>query len=388
MGEEYGTIITSDGTGSMNIMAAGCWFDSGSFSDPSNLPGLHHFLEHILLNIPNIKKQFHKLKEKGILVNAFTSHEIICFYAASPEEDMEEIMEFMKELLSSKINPNEDLGFENERNIILSELEYHNILVEHARESILNRMFPELRDRFRILGTNEGIKSIRLEDVSELYNNIANRSCRFLTLCGNGIDQWLMDKQERYQGFNKNTCHSGQEDKSIHTNLQYHPVQSAGEALHYSKDKIVHYTAGMFFRKEFRKEGQVFSEYVKEQLTEELRERLSMTYRVETSNLNFRSGYVTFWMIKTLGQNVPLITEKIHLLIEKMKEEQADLLNQLERKIRIRNSIKNNNVLSSLLNLGYENTILKDETDDCDFIAFIKTMQNRKGDFYQNVIEL
>lgn len=359
------------------VTAIGEWIDSGAFYDGEKKNGIHHFLEHILFNVPKISRKFNELKRKGVMVNAFTSHEIMCFYAACIEENYEETLEFINSFFSERINLKEVINFENEKKIVLSEIAYQNSKVEHLKNLLINQMFCETQNKFSILGDKESIESITIDDLQQLYDEIIYNNKHFTTIVSNNENIGeIYDKSYDAQNVSK-----------VEFKLNYNDVNMFKTDL-YKEDDYCYYGLSIFFEKEFRKEGKIYSEFLKEKLLAEFREKRGIVYRIDMSSLNFYNGQVVFYIMKVKGSMVTHINETMKKIFLDVDKDRIYDLKDVERKLNVKSCIKNDNRLSEMLDIGYGNTILRNENEEYDFEKFIEYIKERGGKYYQRVIKV
>ncbi len=134
--------------------------------------GIAHNLEHLIFrrsgNGEN-KAVAEKFESLGAYINAFTTHESTMFYVRALNENLEAVFELLCELLvnaefNEKIN-------EKERKVILEEIysaedEPEEFIFDEADIT----MFGNHPFGYRILGTEESLSDISINDLQDFYN--------------------------------------------------------------------------------------------------------------------------------------------------------------------------------------------------------------------------
>lgn len=353
----------------LNAIAIGGWFVKGAFSDYASREGEHHFLEHILFNTPYIKNSSNALKDKGLITNAFTSQELMCFYVVCLEDSFTPAYNHIRYLLESPVDLTEDVSFEDERSIIKREIEYHFNYIEEIKKQLLIQMFGEKSANFSIMGSLESVDNIHQSDLVNVYESLFNGD-KFITIAGsnlhtnNLISDGTIARENRF----KNIIVSGS-DKFID---EYHGCD------------YCYYGISCYYDKKQRYTGQVYTEYLREVLFTRLREQKGQTYRIITTNMNLSSGLIAFLIFKIRCKDIHSVQETIKECIGKKFE--IDSLVKCEQRMRVKNILHSDNITSEMLSLGYSNTILWGEDSDLlNWEAFFRYLDKGGGDYYQRI---
>ncbi len=374
MGGESNTSVLIQNANQFNAIAIGGWLKSGALNDYEGKYGLHHFMEHIIFNVPPIRLLSESLKERGVVINAFTSHEIICFYAVCLEEDYESAFTLISNILFSKLNLERDVNFENEKKIILNEIKYHESYSDYLKQLLLQQLFHINGDRFTILGNEKSVLNMSNSDVRLLYEDISNNCMKFITVIGNS------NKLKSTPALNLNEMVSDTYKPLIpDIDIKDTFLQELS-----GQDEDCLYGIGIYYPKLYRKEGLIFTEYVKNELLKEIRENNGVAYRIDSSNMNFSSGVVSFLILKVMKKDVDFVKHCVDIVLGKVNEDLLHILIIIQKRVLNRSLIKNDNVLSRMLNLGHENTILINEAEAYDVASFLKYLKKKldKGENY------
>lgn len=102
--------------------------------------------------------------------NAMTNFSYVIYYGTCLSEDFEKGLEIYSDIILNPTFP--EKGFKEEMNIILEELkEWKDDIYQYCEDSLLYNAFSSKRIKNRIIGTEEDIKNITLEEIKAFYNN-------------------------------------------------------------------------------------------------------------------------------------------------------------------------------------------------------------------------
>src|SRR5690606_15573909 len=104
-------------------VALGIWLGVGSRTEPGDLAGVSHFLEHLAFKgttTRSARDLADAIDRLGGHMNAFTTREYTCYYARVLDEDLDEALALLADmLLRSRFDP---ADIETERSVALEEL--------------------------------------------------------------------------------------------------------------------------------------------------------------------------------------------------------------------------------------------------------------------------
>ena len=148
-------------------------FKAGIRYEKPEQEGITHFMEHILLNgskkYPSKKEISEIVTNTGGYRNGMTSPQNVFFLAMTPKEHIEKAFEYNSEtVLHSLFN-----NFETEKGVVIAE-QYRKKDNHRAQkyENIVKKLFPCERAKMRVLGTEDTINSINLEDMKSYAEKI------------------------------------------------------------------------------------------------------------------------------------------------------------------------------------------------------------------------
>lgn len=148
------------------IAHCGFLLDIGSRDEAPHQQGLAHFWEHMAFKGTEKRKSFHilnRLETVGGELNAYTTKEKICFYAALLSTHFERAFELLTDLTFNSVFPEREL--EKERGVILEEMSMYDDAPEDA---IIDRfdevVFAGHPLGHNILGTRESVSGFTSQD--------------------------------------------------------------------------------------------------------------------------------------------------------------------------------------------------------------------------------
>lgn len=147
-------------------------FQAGSAleSQHSLKNGLAHYLEHFLFKGTAKRNSFELSRQVAYLggnSNAFTGHDIVCYHLTLPVDHFDTGVEILSDMILNPAFPEEE--FEKEKLVILEELASYNDSVGHVLNQVMNQAFYSNYQALDVIGTEESIKSITLDDVKRFY---------------------------------------------------------------------------------------------------------------------------------------------------------------------------------------------------------------------------
>ncbi|AKN33889.1 peptidase M16 [Clostridium carboxidivorans P7] len=114
--------------------------------------------------------------------NAMTNFSYVIYYGTCLSEDFEKGLEVYSDIILNPTFP--EKGFKEEMNIILEELkEWKDDMYQYCEDTLLYNSFSSKRIRNRIIGTEEDIKDITLDEIKKFYNTYYNPKNCAVAVC-------------------------------------------------------------------------------------------------------------------------------------------------------------------------------------------------------------
>ncbi|GAB4314048.1 pitrilysin family protein [Cyanobacterium aponinum UTEX 3221] len=163
------------------------WFNMGSAVEADNINGMAHFLEHMIFK--GSRKlglgEFERLLEaRGAMTNAATSQEYTHFYFTCAPQDFVDILPLQLDLVSNPSLPPEE--FTREKKVVLEEIRRsHDNPRRRVFDKMMNLCFPNLPYHRPILGTEEIIENLKLEQMQSFHHSWYQPSGMTIVAVGN-----------------------------------------------------------------------------------------------------------------------------------------------------------------------------------------------------------
>lgn len=147
-------------------------FNAGALEETSGFNlGIAHAVEHMVSKGTKTRteKEINSLCDKIFgFENAMTNFPYVIYYGTSLSEDFNKGFELYSDIVLNPAFRKE--GFKEEMNIILEELkEWKDDLYQYCEDTLLYNAFNNKRIKNLIIGTEESVKDITLEDIKSFY---------------------------------------------------------------------------------------------------------------------------------------------------------------------------------------------------------------------------
>ncbi|MGM0438098.1 MAG: M16 family metallopeptidase, partial [Bacillota bacterium] len=173
---------------SVPVVNYSLYYDVGSINEKSGQTGMAHFLEHMMfLESKNLDKgEFNDfIDEVGGESNAMTTYDYTTYYGEVPASKLELIMALEAErMVNLEFDSNE---VEREREVIVQERKTRiqsNIFSKNL-EKIQEEAFKNTGLAHQVIGWEEDIKSISLDEINTFYEKYYSPNNAVLVLSGN-----------------------------------------------------------------------------------------------------------------------------------------------------------------------------------------------------------
>ncbi|MGC8766427.1 MAG: M16 family metallopeptidase [Brevinematia bacterium] len=204
------------------IVSIQLWYKVGAIDEVDGKSGLAHLLEHMSFKGTKSLKpgEFSRIiKSMGGEDNAATSWDYTMYYANIPSEYTLKVLSMMKEMMFDLvIDPKE---FESEKKVVLEErrMRYEDDPIGQLFEEFLSRTFKRINYRRPIIGLENDIKNLSIEDVKNFYNTYYSPKNAVLVVVGN-IDSTKI-REEIKRIFDEKSKNQYQKKLEIENILEY-----------------------------------------------------------------------------------------------------------------------------------------------------------------------
>ena len=146
--------------------------DAGAVRDTDGKLGIAHVTEHMIYKGTGKRSEAEINKEFSEIFgfqNAMTNYPYVIYYGTLLSEDLEKGIELYADLLINTTLGN--TGFEEEMDVIKEELkEWDEEVEQFCEDRLFLNSYKERRIKYPIIGTEESLEKITLEDVKDFYN--------------------------------------------------------------------------------------------------------------------------------------------------------------------------------------------------------------------------
>jgi len=160
----------------------------GSQYENKNINGISHFLEHMVFkgteSKPNHTLLVKDIDDNGGQQNASTSYEATCFYANIGFEYLNYVLEFLSDIFTNCIFPEEE--FKKEKGVIIEEIRMYEDNPRYKVEDLLIKsMYGDQPAGWNIAGEEKNIQQMARNQMVQYYNQYYNPKNAILFIVGN-----------------------------------------------------------------------------------------------------------------------------------------------------------------------------------------------------------
>lgn len=154
-----------------NLTSFTIGFEAGANVEKDEKLGIAHVVEHMIFKGTKKRNEYeiNKLCDEIFgFCNAMTNYPYVIYYGTSLSEDFKTGFEIYSDIILNPTFPQE--GFNEEINIICEELkEWKDDIGQYCEDEMLNNAFLKRRIKDLIIGTEDSIRSITLDDIINFY---------------------------------------------------------------------------------------------------------------------------------------------------------------------------------------------------------------------------
>jgi predicted Zn-dependent peptidase len=155
------------------VAHCGFLIDAGTRDEEADKQGLAHYIEHVLFKGTKKRKSFHilnRLDAVGGEINAYTTKESTCIYAACLNEHFERAFELLYDITFNSIFPAKEI--EKEKDVIIDEINsYQDSPAELIYDDFEDQVFKGHPLGRNILGTIKSVRSFTREDIQTFISS-------------------------------------------------------------------------------------------------------------------------------------------------------------------------------------------------------------------------
>ncbi len=182
-----GLVLITEAMPQVRSVAVGIWARSGSRSEPSELSGIAHFIEHMLFkgtarrSAEDIAREIERI---GGYLDAFTAKEMICLNTKVLDEHLSVAFGIMADMVLRSRCAEEDVV--KEKGVILEELKMEQDNPEYLVHEIFSQNFWGKHSLGRpILGTRQSVSRFDSGKTLSCYRHLFSLDNLLITAAGN-----------------------------------------------------------------------------------------------------------------------------------------------------------------------------------------------------------
>ncbi|MBY0112216.1 MAG: insulinase family protein [Phycisphaerales bacterium] len=165
--------------------AAGFFVRTGARDESTNVMGVSHFLEHMMfkgttdISAEQLNQAFDQIGAKN---NAYTSHEVTCFYASTLPEHLPRAIELLARMMRPALRQSD---FDTEKGVILEEIAmYKDNPFWVLYEAVMERHYSSHPMGHRVLGTAESITALTSGQMRAYFDDRYSANNTTVSLAG------------------------------------------------------------------------------------------------------------------------------------------------------------------------------------------------------------
>ncbi|WML35531.1 pitrilysin family protein [Clostridium sp. OS1-26] len=194
-------------------------FNAGALEERDKFKlGTAHAVEHMISKGTKnrTEKEINELCDEIFgFENAMTNFPYVIYYGTSLSQDFERGFELYSDMILNTTFPEQ--GFKEEINIILEELkEWKDDVYQHCEDSLLSNAFNKKRIKDLIIGTEESVKAITLDDIKSFYDRYyAPENC-VISICSSlTVEDVIFVVEKYFKNWKKSFCSIEEDEREF-----------------------------------------------------------------------------------------------------------------------------------------------------------------------------
>ncbi|MBI6872759.1 M16 family metallopeptidase [Clostridium aciditolerans] len=194
-------------------------FNAGALEESGRFKlGTAHAVEHMLSKGTKnrTEKEINELCDEIFgFENAMTNFPYVIYYGTSLSQDFERGFELYSDMILNATFPEQ--GFKEEMNIILEELkEWKDDVYQHCEDSLLSNAFNKKRIKDLIIGTEESVRAITLEDIKNFYDRYyAPENCVISVCSSLSFEDVILVVEKYFKDWEKSFCDIEEDEREF-----------------------------------------------------------------------------------------------------------------------------------------------------------------------------
>lgn len=174
--------------------------NAGTRDEDANMPGMAHFIEHMLFKGTERRKAWHilnRMEHVGGDLNAFTNKEEMVVYCSFMQQDFSRAVELLTDLVFHSVFPEHEI--EKEREVIIDEIKmYEDTPAELIFDDFENLIYSGHPLGRNILGNEESLRRYGKSDADQFYHRYYRPDNMVFFVLGNYTLAQVVRQVERW----------------------------------------------------------------------------------------------------------------------------------------------------------------------------------------------
>lgn len=304
-----------------NITSFCIGFESGANMEEGYKLGTAHAVEHMLFKATKTydELEINKLCDEIFgFNNAMTNYPYCIYYGTTLSSDFHRGFKLYSDIILNPTFPVK--GFKEEMAIISEELkEWKDDLMQYSEDELFYNAFTTRRIKDLIIGTEESIKEISLDELKKFYNEYYNSdNCVISVVSSLKYEEVVAIAESIFRSFNKI---SSKKDINLYENNKKGIFINNKKGINGAKIKYI-YTIHNLNEKEINTLtvfNSIFGEGTSSLLFDLIRTKYGLTYDIESTIKNEKGIKIFNINLSTSEKNIDTVLKLIDELIEEVK---------------------------------------------------------------------
>lgn len=326
--------------GTSDLTSISIALNAGAAQDGESL-GIAHAVEHMIYKGTNRRSEAEvnaELSKVFGFTNAMTNYPYVVFYGTLLNEDFEQGLDLFSDIL---INPSfKEEGFKEEMDVIKQELkEWDEELDQYCEDRLLFNCCNN-RLKYPIIGRQDTLKRITLDDIKKFYKNFYTPKNMVIAVVSKEDCYKVFEKVEKY--FAEFKGEEAPSSEEIYENMVFGEFKDTREGTNSARVQI-NFSINELDNEElkaFRVFNEYFAEGVNSVLFDRLRTKTGLVYDV-LSSIGYESYIKTYKvMFNTSKEMVEKALEEVNCAIDEITVLEDSKIKELAKSIKIKKLFK------------------------------------------------
>lgn len=181
-----GVLVIGEEITFVRSISIGIWVKNGSIDESKTTNGMSHFIEHMLFKgteTRSARQIADEMSGIGGRINAFTSKEVVCYYAHILDEHYETAVDILTDMLvNSKFD---EIEMQKEKGVIIEEIHMDSDSPEDVLYNLFyESMFKNQSMGYSILGDETQVAGYTSEQIKNYYKQFYHSDNTVISIVG------------------------------------------------------------------------------------------------------------------------------------------------------------------------------------------------------------